>query len=232
MKNMSILIHTCDDYSWTWPIFFSCLNKHWDYRWPTFFAAEKEYCYLNKGAYIYTGKHEWSERLKIALEYIETDHIIYLQEDFWTLKIEYNYLEAAVDFHINQGAHITKLGTNYEFTYDKISMMGRLPVHKQKIGSPYVMSHQPIAIFDKEYLLKAIDMYNKPCGPSEFEEGVTRLINSGRLHTSAYCIGPMHMPNQSNIWTIEHGVRKGELIPEARNFLVRMGYEAFIPTVW
>lgn len=226
---IAALIHTCDKYSWTWPIFFSCLNKSWDYRYPTYFTNEVVDYDCGKAFQIKTGEGPWSWRLRHALESIEADHIIYLQEDFWTKYIEHYYLNAILNVHVSYGADITKLGTNYEFSVDKIATMGHLPISEQRKNSQYIMSHQPIAIFRKQYLIDVLDYRSIPEGPSEFELGVTEDINNGKIETKSICVGSIYIPNRSTVWAIEHGVRKGELIPEAREFLVGQGYEALIP---
>ena len=90
MKNYSILINTCDNFEVCWIPFFKLFKKFWpNYKGKIYLNTElKEY--QHSGLNIISIKNEklgkkWSQCLKYALEFIDEEYILYMQEDYFLL---------------------------------------------------------------------------------------------------------------------------------------------------
>jgi hypothetical protein len=93
MPNYSILINTCDKFEDCWDPFFKLFYKYWpDFDGKIYLNTEyKDYSYkgLNiiavKGCETYLDSHSitWSECLIRALNLIDDDIILYMQEDYF-----------------------------------------------------------------------------------------------------------------------------------------------------
>lgn len=216
----AIIVHTCDKkpYSDIWDTFTSAFVRHFpiDLNWPTYFVNEELDYHMYSAKQIKTGKGEWSDRLKIALNQIPEEHILYFQEDFIIEYVSKELLQQAYEIHHREN-DITKLANNYEFTTIRIHNkfindgLQKLPLWHQDTGL-YLMSHQPVAFFNKKFLLSTLD---KSYGPSEHEMDISKQINYQKSKIIPYiiCIGNVYYPvNKSDIITIRHAIRKGQFI--------------------
>ena len=212
----AVVIHSCDKYSWILPEFFSHFNKHFPFElgWPVYFCNE-EADILTTAKHIKAGTGSWSVRLKYILEMIEEKDILYIQEDFFLQYCNVEWLQKAADLHMRHKSNITKLGSNYEFTLTGPFMdiefgphaSAELPIYIQESGL-YMMSHQPVAIFNKEFLLSTL---TEDCGPSEHEINTSKKMQG--MIKPPICIGQVFCPNKSQIFTIHHAIYKGIYCP-------------------
>jgi len=93
MNNYSILVNTCDKFEDCWDPFFKLFSIYWPtYKWKIYLNTElKEYSYPNLNIIplkvaesLQAGKIlTWSECLMSALNKIEGEVILYLQEDYF-----------------------------------------------------------------------------------------------------------------------------------------------------
>lgn len=89
MKNISMLVSSCDSYDDAWKPFFVQLKKYWPQMdMPIYLGTESKTfefegldirCPLAGGP-IYK---QWSERLLRLLEHIDTEYILFSLDDFW-----------------------------------------------------------------------------------------------------------------------------------------------------
>lgn len=208
----AIVIHSCDKYNYILGDFF----KHFK-KWPEFYnyniylTTEKLPYQENNVVNIMTGDFSWSKRLAIALEQIcETDFILF-QEDFFVTYFDPLFLEKAILLHHKYDCDITKLASFHEFNLTEIhDSVENLPVYEQR-GGTYIMSHQPPAIFKKQFMLKtlyeALDPWQHECQISD--EIKADKYGDVRVLT----VGNIHRPNKSEIITIHHAMRKGQYYP-------------------
>lgn len=218
-KNLAAVIHTCDSYSWIWDTFYHFWNKNWNIDCPVYFCNEELYFKLNQ---IKTGSGSWSERLYKALLEIQENDILYFQEDFLIKRVNYDWLAKSYEIHKKHNNDLTKLGTNYEF---EVSIVGQdfLPILTHTRKSEYIYSHQPVTICKRDFLLDILK--DRKIGPSEAELQITKEINYGLIKCKQMCIGPIFIPNKSIIIEIEHCIRQGQLIDEAKNFILKEGLQ-------
>lgn len=88
IPDVTILIHTFDGYVRMWDPMMYFWTKHYikpnTHTFPIHFANENRNYRLMDGFEMkHTGYGGWGKRLRIALENITTDYVLYLQEDFW-----------------------------------------------------------------------------------------------------------------------------------------------------
>ena len=100
--DLSLLVHTCDNYQKFWGGMLFSLDFNWDFNnVPVYWASEEVSIHDNnfscrelpykpnpKINQILTGKTDkngFSTRMRIALEQILTKWVIYIQEDMWLL---------------------------------------------------------------------------------------------------------------------------------------------------
>jgi len=84
IKEVPIVLHSMDSYSWTWNVWYSLFKKYVTNHGPIYFLSEeKAPDFVNEVIHIKSGKGEWGERLLKGLEQIDSDLVFYMQEDFW-----------------------------------------------------------------------------------------------------------------------------------------------------
>jgi len=88
MKDLAIIVQTCDKYAFCWDGFFHFMNKQWDFDIdvPIYFCNEEKDITLPKNyCQIKTGKNSFTKNLKFILESIKEENVFYLLEDFWPI---------------------------------------------------------------------------------------------------------------------------------------------------
>lgn len=134
---------------------------------------------------IKTGEGSWSKRLRAALDQIPYDHIVYMLQDFIPKFICQISLKEAVKYHVRSGNDITKLGLSEFFNVHKqpFPLARRYYIYNQPTG-PYLISHQPIAIWRKSFLYNSLEgditaaqheMLNIPCTVECIDYGIPQI---------------------------------------------------------
>lgn len=86
--SISLIVGSCDKYSFIWNKFFTLFNKYWDKNIDIqkFFLTEN--CSTNDPNFISLaiGNGEWTHRLKLALQRINTPYILWMQDDYFLRK--------------------------------------------------------------------------------------------------------------------------------------------------
>ncbi len=157
MKNMCILIMSCDKYHDVWEPCVSFLRKFLDLR---------DYCiYLSTESlednsvhgvdrYILTGAGEWSMRLRLSLAKIEEEFVFLLLDDFWlTDRLDKRLLERDIKYLCSNN----DVGVIY-INYVKWRFLKDYSADYKlwENGMIYRINTRP-AIWKKEYLMKIID---------------------------------------------------------------------------
>jgi hypothetical protein len=152
--NCSLLIHTFNNYEWLWD---GCLES-WskiDLDIPKYFGTDTP-DHLNHNFkdfnLLYSGEGNWSDRLVILLNKINTDYIFYVQEDHWPYKAppDLKAMMEIVKKHDLYRLHLAKKHRYYTVNgifFDK--------------KSKYLVSHQP-SIWLKSFFLDCISYAEDP----------------------------------------------------------------------
>lgn len=174
--DLSLLVHTCDDYVKFWPGMLFSLDFNWDYNLvPVYWSSEElnlhtipfsckgiPYKANDSIIPILTGKTDkngFSDRLIQSLESIPNKWVIYLQEDMWLLSnLSENLLNKLILFCESQNANSIKIHTklHYYFNY-KLEptehILNNTKVLKYSDGENFLLSHNA-TIWNREYLLE------------------------------------------------------------------------------
>ena len=137
-----------DSYSRYWNPCYKLLKKYLHNHGQIIFLSEdKEPDFVNEVRHIKTGKGEWGRRLLYALNQINSELIIYMQEDFWASShftltdnlVELFYKYNMIQLHIKE--RVGSMGIIYENTEGNLYKMGQ--------NSTYTHHHQ-FAIWKKD----------------------------------------------------------------------------------
>lgn len=176
--DISLLIHTCDDYLRFWPGMLFSLDFNWDFtKIPVYWASEeisihdynftcRELSYKpnNKIQQILTGKTDkngFSTRMINSLKQINSKWVIYMQEDMWLLsKIDTETISKLLLFGDITNADSIKIHTKLGY-YDNYRLentnhfIDNIRIQKYSDGVNFLHSHNA-TIWNREYLIKNI----------------------------------------------------------------------------
>ncbi len=157
--DFALLVHSCDRYELLYKGFEYFFSKHWnfDVKCTYYFATEEKKIALDRFTNIHSGKGEWSDRLKIILEEIPENFIIYLQEDMWLNKsIDATFFNQLFDRIIEYKWEQVKLHSAEDYKTKKTDMfINGFNIARLDNSSGYLMSHQ-ITIWNKHFLISQL----------------------------------------------------------------------------
>lgn len=176
MDNISLLIHTFNQYQFLWP---ECLQAwkgfypdNCSLYWGTDTESHDNHDF-GKFKPLYSGVGSWSDRLTRLLTKIPTDYVFYCQEDHWPIKSPPNFVELMEIVEENDLLRLQISPINRFYT---LNGAGIPLFFDQK--SKYLVSHQP-SIWKKSFLLDCIS-YNEDPWLNEYE-GTKRLNNDPKI---------------------------------------------------
>jgi len=199
--NVSLLVHTCDNYLRFWPGMLFSLDFNWDFNIPVYWASEEisihDYSFEcrglpykpnNKIKQILTGKTDkngFSTRMKTALSQIDSKWVIYIQEDMWLLsKLDNNLVSKLLLFCETTNANSIKIHTKLAY-YDGYQLentdffIDNIRIQKYSDGENFLHSHNA-TIWNKDYLLNNI-LENEDPWTNEIE-GSKRMSSEKHNH--------------------------------------------------
>lgn len=211
-----VILHSCEKYHFILDEFFEHFEEHFPYKEFTVYHITEKLPYTKPYTQnIVLNDDSWRDRFVKALEQIPHDNFLYLQEDMIILHVDAPTILGAIPIHESNavfGCVITKLGAFHDFTLQPtVYKLNQHPIFIQSSG-PYVMSHQPPAIFNKHFFLKTLyrehNVWTHECEVSD-------EMNMGKYGRAfALCIGNVFYPvNKSEIITSHHAIRKGIYVP-------------------
>ena len=173
--DLSLLVHTCDDYLRFWPGMLFSLDFNWDFNSvPVYWASEEisihnteftcrdiPYTPNKKINQILTGKTDkngFSTRMVNALKQLDTKWVIYIQEDMWLLsKIPNETISKLLLFCETKNADSVKIHTKLGYYYNYILentdyVIDNIRIQKYSDGDNFLHSHNA-TIWNREYLI-------------------------------------------------------------------------------
>jgi hypothetical protein len=152
INKVPVVLHTMDSYSPYWDNWFFLFTKHCKNHGTIFFLSEeKEPSFVSKVTHIKTGNGEWGARLLKGFESIDSQLIIYMQEDFWPKKDLTLTDDLLKIFHEKEMQCLKINNVVQPIQVDVID--GELCKVRQ--NSPYSLTHQ-FGIWNKEFFKKHI----------------------------------------------------------------------------
>ena len=154
MKDVSVLIYSCDKYSDAWGPFFTLFFRYWNCPYPVYLAAEKEQCLLPEVKTINTEAETWTERMHQAVSEIPTPYIIGMCEDmFLRQKVRQEIINLCIE---RMDRHDNIACFNFEKDYDGAKESGFASFGKKPPGHNFQKSCQP-TLWRKSILLELLD---------------------------------------------------------------------------
>jgi len=156
MEDVAILIFACDRYEFLFKGFDFFFKKKWDQTIPLkkYFSTEKKEIELEGYANLKSGYGEWTNRLKLVLNQIDEEYIIFIQEDMWFSKKMPEYvLEPIINYVTSNELKLVKLHSSdvYKTEQLDVDFNGFRLSRVIKEESDFLMSHQ-ISIWNKKFL--------------------------------------------------------------------------------
>lgn len=172
MKNLSLLIGTCDSYSFLWNNFVKLANKYWQVDCPKLFVSETKSAEY-PGYEFYTSgiacdhSQNWSNRMLSAIDLIDTEYTFFVLEDYYFTE---NLDKAELDFHIDFMEEVSANKIMFETLCPQLTLINPInrlgrTIYQLSPYSKYLTSLQP-AIWKTEYLKNVMQ---KNWTPWEFE---------------------------------------------------------------
>lgn len=207
MKDLCVLMHTCDAYKFLWEGWYRSFFKHMNFNITVYWVNENIDTQYNKTTQLKTGGGEWSNRLIYALDNIKFSNILYIQEDMWPIKT-LDLPKLYNDFLDLDMSALRMLNNIYKndqyYTFENIKSNDEYL--KFSINSNYLVSHQP-SIWKKEFLKQCLKPNENPW-VNEIE-GTKRL--KGKNTFKIFSI-------RNTKW-YEHVCRKGQLLDNGKKIL-------------
>lgn len=213
-KTISLMIMSCDKYDDVQKYFFEIWNRFvpW-WKYPKYLVTEKKkYCYENVFT-ITSNKKSWNERLTDALEKINTDYILYLQEDYFVGNyVSEDTIENILNIIEENNLNYYKLDNypkinNHKFDNNHISL---IPNNK-RYGINLLS-----AIIKVEWLKKQL-----PQGKADPWKVESNFLNNVQNKFSGYVEGCVVDTNEP--FKIRYGVRHGKWWPSTINYFQKKG---------
>jgi hypothetical protein len=157
----AVLIHTFDGYAFAWDGFVQgWKDSRMDFLnagIPVYWGSDVKSSNNPPFTPIYSGKGEWSDRLKLLLKIIPSHTIFYMQEDHWPKKGIY------LDFfyQIFRNLNLKRLQISPVNQYYSL-YGGELPLFfHEKAKSKYLIAHNP-SFWDKSFLISVLKNGQSP----------------------------------------------------------------------
>ncbi|NBQ16747.1 hypothetical protein EBU24_00325 [bacterium] len=200
--DLALLVHACDKYSFVFERFLKSFDN-FNLNIPCYFSTESTEIKNKRFQNININEDIWSTRLKQSLLKIKETNIILIQEDFIINNFNKDLFLDLYKFHNDYNSDITKTGSFKTFSLLKTSIKN---IYAQKHGY-YLMSHQPIAIFNKQFLMSTL---NEKQNASEHEMYWSERIQENNI----FCFGKNDFDHQmfNPIFGYKHVISKGKLI--------------------
>ncbi len=177
MKELTLLIGSCDNYASLWPICADLIQKYWEIDCDKIIVAEnysqscpQEFKLINAGC------RTWTERMLYALDSVKTPYVFFILEDYFlSERVSKEMIDQFLFFLKIHEANKIALTTIPEGFYKTSKFYENLydNIYKMDDDSDYLTSVQP-AIWKTSFLKELLQQDN--WNPWEFE-----IIGSARI---------------------------------------------------
>ena len=176
MKELTLLIGTCDSYSMLWDNFVTLTNRYWQYECDKIFLTENKTAEYEGYRWVTCDRLPWSDRMLMALSSIDTEYTFFILEDYYfTEPITAEEIQLHIDYMKSVGANKIMLEVNSTRAYSTVEVGRDVRGHKILRLTPestYLTSIQP-SIWKTSFLRKCM-LSN--WSPWEFEIVGTQVI--------------------------------------------------------
>lgn len=212
--NASLVIFTCDKFSDLWDSGIKLLNENWGDRGiKTYLVTDKPTDKSFKGVTVISAGEgaEFSDRVKLALESVDTDYLLVTLDDyFFTKPIDNALIKRYIETAEKEDFDYLRLYTflNAKYVKDKYGDYG--DIYSIDTKSRYNVNLYP-AIFSKKFLITTV---NEEKNAWQYEVALTKKADE----FGARCA--ITKPNAVDMLDV---VRKGKILRPAYKFLKKNG---------
>lgn len=149
-----VMVITCDNYSDAWMPFYKLFKKYWDCPYEVSIVTETKGC-----EYFHTIKEtgSWTQRVKKALEQINTDLVIILLDDFFIRKdVDQKRIDYCIQ-HFDSDIAVF----NFETVFGKVYDVGLEGFGLRPNREVYMCSCMP-SIWNRKILIELLDKEMNP----------------------------------------------------------------------
>lgn len=223
MNQISIIVSSCDAFRDCWEPFVFSLTKYWpDLPYKIYIVSNYQSIDDEKVKFIKVGEDKgWASNLKVALNEINTEYVLYLQEDYWlTSPVNTIKFISQINYCINMGIDYLRLNFPYNDKYKKDNEHAECCISTDK----YALCLQ-VAIWKKDTLMKLlVDGWSG----WDYEAKVCRYSIEKGIPVKAEVV--LSNADDIIIHYIEGtAVRKGKWTLSGALFLKANGYDSLIP---
>lgn len=199
MKDLTLLIGTCDEYSFLWKNFTKQYNKLFNIKCEKIFVSETKNENYENYKFHNFGFDHWTNRISKSLDLIDSEFVFFVLDDYFlNQEISESFFKEKISFMKNENANkliMLTVNDNYRTTLIKDDL------YKQNDDSNWLTSVQP-AIWRKNFLKKCLQ---KDWSPWEFEINGTESIKNQDNKIYIYNVSqPIYF----------NAVRKGKIMSE------------------
>jgi hypothetical protein len=139
INHVPIVLHSMDSYHHYWDNWYFLFKKHCFNHGPIYFLTEeRKPSFVDEVIHVKTGSGEWGFRLLEGLKSVNSELMIYMQEDFWPKK-DLLLCDDMLSLFYNKNMECLKINNIVkEIRTDQID--GEL--YKVQQNSPYSLTHQ------------------------------------------------------------------------------------------
>ena len=214
LPDISLVIFTCDKFSDLWESGIGLLNKNWAGRkLKTYLITDKatERVFDNVTVISAGENAELSERMKAALDAIDTEYVLVTLDDYFFIKpINDNLIMRCLDIAKREDLDYLRLYTFLNAKYVKDKYGDYDDIYSIDTKSRYNVNLYP-AIFSKKFLYSTV---GETLNAWQYEVSLTKKADA----FGAKCA--IIKPNAIDMLDV---VRKGKILRPAHRFLKRNG---------
>lgn len=175
--DLTIVVGSCDKYSFLWSKFIERFNKFWDYEVDVdkYIMTETYDVKSDDFKTIKCGNVSYSKCLKNSLEQINTKYILWLQDDYFLVRqLDSQIIKDCYNF-IENNENIIRVGIHTQSKYYTTIKINNTNFNKLSKNSNYTISMQS-SIWDRKKLLEFLN--NSPDeNPWQFELNGSKRLN-------------------------------------------------------
>lgn len=206
--DITLLVGTCDRYSFLWQNFCILFDRYWDksINIDKYFVSETIPCNEYGFKTILPGKIPYSDCLKYAISFVNTKYILWMQDDYFLQKtIDKSIFQYYMSI-INNGIDRFGIHEDSEF-YSKTHVIN--DIYRIQQNSLYTISMQA-SIWNKDFF-KSCLIESGSENPWEFEINGSQRLNSSKIHNILF-------DKQQEPWYKE-AMRKGQFTQDYYSIL-------------
>jgi hypothetical protein len=160
--NLSVLVGSCDKYEFIWEQFFVLFDRYWDHSMDIkkyFLVGEKDIP-SNSFINLKSKTNDWCDSVLYALDNIDTDYVLWLQDDYFLQK-QINYIKFKKYLSFINDNHILRFGI-YQHNPDYNYSININNIFRLSQNSCYTISMQA-SIWNKDFLKGSIIYFQNYC---------------------------------------------------------------------